>query len=186
MFLFGGLVSFLITIGIIVSIIYFMNGSNISKSIDCVKNVLLRGGNTPSAIITLLLLGAALIGTWLTIWVGGHLVIRFVSTGTYSVDQVLAIITYVIITSLSFSLIPILGYREVAPEKYMRVGLQAVLITILIFIEQYSSTDFLETLQQNFMGVFGYLILAGAIGIILLALAYVIKSLPKPQQSSTS
>lgn len=108
----------------------------------------------------------------------------FVTSGSYSEYQILELLTYVLTVTLCFSIIRIHNDDSYRTKKLLEVGVQASLIALLIFIYEYSSSDFLSTLQNNLSGVLGALIIGITLVVILLSLVFMIRRLELQSRAS--
>ena len=173
-----------LTVTVLGYIAFFRNGvknckNSYESAIDYIK-----GNNIHSTVINLLLVGITFIAIWLTIRAMAHLFLVFVTSGSYSEYQILGLLTYVLTVTLCFSIIRIHNDDSYRTKKFLEVGVQASLIALLIFIYEYSSSDFLSTLQNNLSGVLGALIIGITLVVMLLSLVFMIRRLELQSRAS--
>lgn len=167
----SALLAFAIAFGLLTTIVLFRKESGQNYK-DRVKSVwtYIKGEDTPQAVVNLFLVGLIVFATWLTVRVGGHLTLTYMVYTSYSANQIIELAAYVLLIYFCFSLIQAL--KERSPLRLIGAGIQAVVIGVLIFVQQDSSDTLLTQLKSEIWGVVGYFIIAAAIVIILLSLLY--------------
>lgn len=138
---------------------------------DYLFDYLKASGSITRSIITCSLLVTSVIAIWLTIRAGAVLVENlYVENYAYSQYQILGLISYILVVNLCFNLMKTLREKETKLSGIASASIQSVIIGVIVFLPQISSTGFLSSLQTYFQGVLGFLMISVSIAVILVSL----------------